>query len=82
MLTFLALSVAALGIAVVLAASVVLLKLLLLPVRLAFGVAKIACVLAAGGVLLLLGLPLLLVVIVPFLAMAAVVWGMLRLLAA
>jgi hypothetical protein len=63
-------------------AIVLLLKLVLLPFRLAFGLLRVGIALAVGVALLVLGIPLLLVVALPLLVLGVLVWGMARLVLA
>ena len=56
-----------------------LLKLVLLPLKLAFGLAKLAVVCTVGLLLLMLGLPLLLVLGFPLLVLGVFVWGVAKL---
>lgn len=59
-----------------------LVKLVLLPVRLAFGLAKFALLGVAVVLLVLVGLPFLAVLIVPLAVVGALAWGAMRLVRA
>lgn len=59
-----------------------LVKLVLLPVRLAFGLAKLAFLGVGALLLVLVGLPVLAVLLLPLAVLAAVAWGAARLVRA
>lgn len=59
-----------------------LVKLVLLPVRLAFGLAKVAFLGVAALLLVLVGLPFLAVLLLPLAVLGAVAWGAMRLMRA
>lgn len=82
MIAFLALLLVGFGVAVVLATLAILLKLVLLPVRLAFGLAKLMSAAAVGIALLIVGLPFALILLFPLILVGVAVWGMVRLMAA
>lgn len=81
-MTLLALSAVAVGAVVVFGIALVVVKLALLPLRLAFGLVKVILAVALGGLLLLVGLPVAAIMVVPLLFVGVVAWGMFRLFAA
>lgn len=79
MLTIMTLAAVFLAVGFALAVFMVLVKLVLLPFKLALGLFKLAIAVTFGGVLLLLGLPILAVLALPFLILGALAWGVVRL---
>ncbi len=82
MLGFLVLLMVAGLLATVLVFLLTLVKLLLLPVRLAFGVAKLAFLGVAAVLLVLVGLPFLAVFLLPLVVLGFAAWGAMRLVRA
>jgi hypothetical protein len=79
MFTLLTLGAVFVAIIVTVALLGLLVKLVLLPIKLAFGLFKLAILGALGLTLLLLGLPLLAILALPLLVLGALAWGMARL---
>ena len=79
MLTLLTLGAVFVAIIVTISLLGLLVKLILLPIKLALGLLKLAILGAFGLVLVLLGLPLLAVLALPILVLGALAWGMARL---
>ncbi len=82
MLGLLALAVVAALVVTGLVLLLTLVKLVLLPVRLAFGLAKVAFLGVAALLLVLVGLPFLAVLLLPLAVLGAVAWGAMRLMRA
>ena len=79
MFTLLTLGAVLTAIIVTVALLGLLVKLVLLPIKLALGLLKLAILGAVGLVVLLLGLPLLAFLALPLLLLGALAWGMARL---
>ena len=82
MLTLLVLGVLAFGALAALAVFAALFKLILLPIRLAFGLVKLAVLFVIAAALLAVGLPVALIFLLPLVFFGLLVWGTVRLLAA